>query len=69
VYHFRVKCDIYNSVQEQLRTLIIPMIKWKDNIKMGLQEVSGGCGDLMEWDQDRDRWRALVSMVMNCRVP
>ena len=37
--------------------------------KMGLQEVGGGCGDWMELAQDRDRWRALVSTVMNLRVP
>jgi len=42
---------------------------WEDNIKMELQEVGGGCGDWMELVQDRDRWRALVSTVMNLRVP
>jgi len=34
-----------------------------------LQEVGGGCGDWMELAQDRERWRALVSTVMNLRVP
>jgi len=36
---------------------------------MVLQEVGGTCGDWMELAQDRDRWRALVSTVMNLRVP
>ena len=43
-------------------------LRWEDSIKMDLQEVGGGCGDWMELVQDRDRWRALVSMVMNFRV-
>jgi hypothetical protein len=38
-------------------------------IKMHLQEVGGGCEEWMELAQDRDRWRALVSMVRNLRVP
>jgi len=36
---------------------------------MDLQEVGGICGDWMELAQDRDRWWALVSTVMNLRVP
>ena len=46
-----------------------PRSRWEDNIKMDLQEVGKGCGDWMELAQDRDRWRSLVSTVMNCRVP
>jgi hypothetical protein len=41
--------------------------RWEDNIKMDLQEVGGVCGDWMERAQDRDKWRALVSTVMNFR--
>ena len=46
-----------------------PRRRWVDNIRMDLQEV--GCG-YMDWigrAQDRDRWRTLVSAVMNPRVP
>jgi hypothetical protein len=54
---------------EGKRPLGRPRRRWKDNIKMGLQEVGGGRGDWMELAQDRDGWRALVSMVKNLRVP
>ena len=43
--------------------------RWEDKIKMALQEVGGGCGDWMELAQDREMRRALVSTVMNFRVP
>jgi hypothetical protein len=46
-----------------------PRRRWEDNIKMELQEVRGRCGDWAELAQDRERWRALVSTVMNFRVP
>ena len=46
-----------------------PRRRWEDNIKMDLEEVGRGCGDWMELAQDRDRWRALVSTVMNFRIP
>ena len=54
---------------EGKRPLGRPSHRWEDNIKMVLQEVGGNCGDWMELAQDRDRWRALVSTVMNFRVP
>ena len=46
-----------------------PRRRWEDNIKMDLEKVGRGCGDWMELTQDRDKWRALVSTVMNFRVP
>ena len=43
--------------------------RWEDNIEMDLQEVGCGGTDWIELVQDRDRWWALVSGVMNLRVP
>jgi len=54
---------------ETKRPLGRPRHRWEDNIKMDLQELGRGCGDWMELAQDRDRWRALVSKLMNLRVP
>ena len=53
---------------EGKRPLGRPRCRWVDNIRMELQEV--GCA-YMDWiglAQDRDRWRRLVSAVMNLRV-
>jgi hypothetical protein len=38
------------------RPLGIPRLRWEDNIKKNLQEVSCGVIDLIELAQDRDRW-------------
>ena len=54
---------------EGKRPLGRPRRRWEDNIKMDLEEVGRSGGDWMDLAQDRDRWRALVSMVMNFRVP
>jgi len=54
---------------EGKRPLGRPRRRWVDNIRTDLQEI--GCG-YMNWirlAQDRDRWRTLVSAVMNLRVP
>jgi len=54
---------------EGKRPMERPRHRWVYNIRMDLQEV--GCG-YMDWiglTQDRDRWRTLVSAVMNHRVP
>ena len=54
---------------EGKRPLGRPRHRWEGNIRMDLQEVGGGGGEWMELAQNRDKWRALVSMVMNFRVP
>ena len=54
---------------EGKRPLGRPRRRWKDNIKMDLQEVGGGGMDWIDLAQDRDRWRALVNAVMKLRVP
>ena len=59
----------YLSKPEGKRPLARHRRRWEDNIKMDLQEVGGSCGDWMELAQVRERWRALVSTVMNFRVP
>ena len=46
-----------------------PRSRWEKNIKIELQEVGCECMDWIELAQDRDRWRALVTAVMNLRVP
>ena len=54
---------------EGKRPLGRPRRGWVDNIRMDLQEVECGYMDWIGLTQDRDRWRTLVSAVMNLRVP
>ena len=53
---------------EGKRPLGRPRRRWMD-IRMDLQEVGCGYMDGIELVQDRERWRTLVSAVMNLRVP
>ena len=46
-----------------------PRRRWVNNIRMDLQEVGCGYTDWIGSAQDRDRWRTLVSAVMNLRIP
>jgi hypothetical protein len=54
---------------EGKRPLERPRRRWVDNIKMDLGEIGWGGMDWIDLAQDRDKWRALVSMVMNLQVP
>jgi hypothetical protein len=43
--------------------------RWIDNIKMDLLELELSVVDWIGLAQDRYRWRALVNMVLNLRIP
>jgi len=54
---------------EGRRPLGRPRRRWVDNIRMDLQEVVCAYMDWIGLAQDRDRWRTLVSAVMDLGVP
>jgi hypothetical protein len=54
---------------EERRPLGRPRRRWENNMRMDFLEVGCESLDWIELAQDRDRWRALVSAVMNLRVP
>jgi hypothetical protein len=53
---------------EGKRPLGRPRRRWEDEIRMDLGEIGLGGVDWIRLSQDRDRWRAVVSAVMNLRV-
>ena len=60
---------VFVGKPEGKRPLGRPRRRWVDNIRMDLQEAGYGYMDWIGLAQDRDRWRTLVSAVMNLRVP
>ena len=60
---------VFVGKHEGRRPLGRPRRRWENNIRMDLREVGYGCVDWMELAQDRDRWRAIVSAVMNFLDP
>jgi len=54
---------------EGKRPLGKPRRRWKDNIKVELQEEGCRGMDWIDLAQNRDRWRALVNAVMKRRFP
>jgi hypothetical protein len=53
---------------EGKRPLGSPRRRWEDGIRMDLREIGLGRVDWIRLSQDRDRWRSVVSAVMNLRV-
>jgi hypothetical protein len=51
------------------RPLGRPRRRWVDNIRMDLGEVGWSDVDWIGLAKDMDRWRALVTSVLNLRVP
>jgi hypothetical protein len=50
------------------RPLGRPRRRWEDEIRMDLREIGSGGVDWIRLAQDRDRWQAVVSVVMNLQV-
>jgi hypothetical protein len=53
---------------EGKRPLGRPRLRWEDGIRVDLREIGLGGVDWIRLSQDMDRWRAVVSAVMNLRV-
>jgi hypothetical protein len=53
---------------EGKRPLGRPRCRREDGIRMDLREIGLGGVDCIRLAEDRDRWRAVVSAVMNLRV-
>jgi hypothetical protein len=65
----REKCTkVLVGKPEGKRPLGRPRRRWEDGIRMDLREIGLGGVDWIRLSQDRDRWRAVVSAVMNLQV-
>ena len=65
----RGACRVLVGKPEGKRPVGRPRRRWVDNIRMDLQDVGCGYVDWIGLAQDRDRWRTLVSAVINLLVP
>jgi hypothetical protein len=71
VAHIGGERDVYTLLVEKpegKRPLGRPRSRWEDGIRMDLREIGWGSVERIQLAQDRDRWLALVNMVMNLRV-
>jgi hypothetical protein len=57
------------GIPEGRRPLGRPRHRWENNIKMDIWEFGWGDIDWISLAQDRDRWLALVTVVINLQVP
>jgi hypothetical protein len=60
---------VFVGKPEGKRPMGRPKRRWEDNIRMDLQEVGCGGMDWIELAQDKDRWWAMVNVVMKLWVP
>ena len=72
-------CSTYGVDERCLRNLVAkdegnrplgkPRRRWEDNTKIYIFKSGMGFMDWIDMQQDTERWRALVNMVIKCWVP
>jgi hypothetical protein len=71
VAHMGEERKVYEVLlgKPEVKTLLgRPRRRWEGGIRMDLREIGLGGVDWIRLSQDRDRWWAVVSAVMNLRV-
>jgi len=68
-FTFMIKSLRSSEAPEGKRPFGKPRRRWEENIKIDLQVMGCGGLDCIDLAQDRDRWQARVSAVMNFRLP
>jgi hypothetical protein len=61
-------CLTFEDISPVPRPLGRPRRRWEDGVRRDLRKIGLGGVDWILLAQDRDRWRAVVSAVMNLRV-
>jgi hypothetical protein len=64
----RKVCKVLMGKPNGRRPFGRPRRRWEDGVRMDLREIGLGGVDWIRLAQDRDRWRAVVSAVMNLRA-
>jgi len=60
---------VFIGKAEGKRPLRISSGRMENNIRMVLREIGWEVADWIHLAQDRDKWRSVVNVVMNLRVP
>ena len=68
-YYYYYYAKILTGKPTGKRPLGRPRRRWKDNIRMDLEEIGINAGNWVDSAQVRDYWRALVNAALNLRVP
>ena len=61
----KVAYRVLVGLPKRKRSLGKPKHRWEDNIKVYLEAVGCGIVDWIDLAQERDKWQALVTAVMN----
>jgi hypothetical protein len=65
----RASYRVMKGRPEEKRSPERPRRRWENSAKANVQEVGWSSMDWINLAQDRNRWRAVVTAVMNLRLP